>query len=56
MKQMQRDYLIQQLQAMRVENGRNGELLSEIGRSKAAFDKREKNVKYYVVMRRRNTL
>jgi len=30
MKQMQRDYLIQQLQAMRVVNGRNGELLSSL--------------------------
>lgn len=30
MKQMQRDYLIQQLKDMRVVSGRNGELLSEI--------------------------
>ncbi|QNK87779.1 hypothetical protein H7992_21855 [Sporosarcina sp. resist] len=30
MRKMQRDYLIQQLQAMRIVNGRNGELLSEM--------------------------
>ncbi|XKI13637.1 Fur-regulated basic protein FbpA [Sporosarcina sp. ANT_H38] len=30
MRKMQRDYLIQQLQAMRVVNGRNGELLSNM--------------------------
>ena len=30
MRNMQRDYLIQQLQAMRVVNGRNGELLREM--------------------------
>lgn len=30
MKQMQMDYLVQQLQAMRVVSGRNGELLREM--------------------------
>lgn len=30
MREMQRDYLIQQLQAMRVVSGRNGELLSSM--------------------------
>ncbi|XKI14195.1 Fur-regulated basic protein FbpA [Sporosarcina sp. ANT_H38] len=30
MRKMQRDYLIQQLQSMRVVNGRNGELLSNM--------------------------
>ncbi len=30
MRKMQRDYLIQQLQSMRVVNGRNGELLRDM--------------------------